>query len=521
MSSVESSPDGRPIEKERTFLGMTHNPFSKPDQGFFDRGDRKTHLEQLRHLSHWSRRVLLVTGPEGVGKTSLYRQLSASLEPRVKAARVNAALINTSHEVVMAIARGFGLAAPADANVQLLKSLIEDHVSEQEKGGRQCVVLIDDAQLLEPRAIDELINLADRSGLRMVLFGEVRLVTGIERAADRAGVGWHEIRLSGYGEADTREYLEWRFRQVRYRGRIPFTDQQVKEIVRLSEGLPGRINQMANVLLVKLESGGFGQSRPGFPRLHTSLLILLIILTTLGWVLFTDDGGDETPAEVVKVPLPAPAVGSTKTAADTGSVVSGPAPVGSAASAARQTAGTDSVEAAASATAEVAEQPTSLAGRDVTSSAAAPVVPGRAAVVSESRPAPTVAASGPSPAVSAVPQSQTPIPAPKPAPSAAGGKDGRWLLEQPPGAYTVQLVTLSSAERAAAFVAEQAEPQRFATYQLARDGRTLHVVVYGVFDSKAEAERAARALTGSAAKVKPWIRTLAQVHTAIRTVQRQ
>ncbi|MCB1684263.1 MAG: SPOR domain-containing protein, partial [Pseudomonadales bacterium] len=69
--------------------------------------------------------------------------------------------------------------------------------------------------------------------------------------------------------------------------------------------------------------------------------------------------------------------------------------------------------------------------------------------------------------------------------------------------------------------AEQAEPQRFATYQLARDGRTLHVVVYGVFDSKAEAERAARALTGSAAKVKPWIRTLAQVHTAIRTVQRQ
>ena len=82
-------------EKERAFLGMTHNPFIKPDEGFFDRGDRKTYLEQLRHLSHWSRRVLLVTGPDGVGKSTLYRQLSASLEPKVKAARVNGSLINT------------------------------------------------------------------------------------------------------------------------------------------------------------------------------------------------------------------------------------------------------------------------------------------------------------------------------------------------------------------------------------------------------------------------------------------
>ena len=66
-------------ERERTFLGMTHNPFVEPHKGFFERAGRKTHLEQLRHLSEWSRRVLLVTGPDGVGKTTLYRELAATL----------------------------------------------------------------------------------------------------------------------------------------------------------------------------------------------------------------------------------------------------------------------------------------------------------------------------------------------------------------------------------------------------------------------------------------------------------
>ena len=69
-------------EGARAFLGLTHNPFIPPNQGFFERGDRKTHLEQLRHLSQWSRRILLVTGPDEVGKTALYRELAATLEPR-------------------------------------------------------------------------------------------------------------------------------------------------------------------------------------------------------------------------------------------------------------------------------------------------------------------------------------------------------------------------------------------------------------------------------------------------------
>ena len=180
-------------EQDRGYLGMTHNPFAVPGDGFFERGDRKTHLEQLRHLSQWSRRVLLVTGPHDSGKSILYRQLSASLEPRAKAARVNGAIVNTSREILAAIAQGYGIAAPGNANTQLLTKLIAQHVEEQEASDRFCVTLIDDAEIIEPRALDELMELVGRCSMRLVLFGEVRFVPLVERLAKRHEIGWHEF----------------------------------------------------------------------------------------------------------------------------------------------------------------------------------------------------------------------------------------------------------------------------------------------------------------------------------------
>jgi len=90
-------------------------------------------------------------------------------------------------------------------------------------------------------------------------------------------------------------------------------------------------------------------------------------------------------------------------------------------------------------------------------------------------------------------------------------------MAQPGTAYTLQLVTLSSAERVEAYLAAQARPDQFASYRLSRNGRILHVVVYGSFATRIEAEAESRRLPASVGQVKPWLRTMAQVHEAIRT----
>ena len=204
----------------------------------------------------------------------------------MKAARINGALVNTGREVLMAIAQGYGLAAPRDANTQFLRDLIAGHVDEQESAERICITLVDDAEVLEPKAFDDLLELLTCCSMRLVFFGEVRFVSQIEKSADNFDIGWHEIRLTGFDAKDVRAYLEWRFQQARYRGHLPFTDQQVKEITKLSEGLPGRIDQMANVLLVKLESGDLTAERSRFPAIHRALLVLLLIVISLAYLIW-------------------------------------------------------------------------------------------------------------------------------------------------------------------------------------------------------------------------------------------
>jgi len=490
---------------------MTHNPFAHPSEGFFERGDRKTHLEQLRHLSQWSRRVLLVTGPHDAGKSVLYRQLSATLEPRAKAARVNGALINTSREVLAAIAQGYGIAAPRNANTQLLTRLIAQHVEEQEALDRYCVTLIDDAEIIEPRALDELLELVGRCPMRLVLFGEVRFVPLIERLAKRHDVGWHEIRLTGFSAQDAREYLEWRFQEARYRGRLPFTDQQVREVLRLSEGLPGRINQIANVLLVKLESGDFGD-RSRFPALHRALVVLVAVLMALAYLLWQQDvevdgaGPDlaAAPAGQVVEPMPVPERHTR-------------VPVPSIEPVLEDTTIPEPMAAQSDLDHEQADQPDDRAD-DSGGSTAAAVEPQFQVAVAEQPPpqeaaAVEVAAPAAQPAESAVSRAA--------ANDSGRARDGSWLMRQPEDTYTIQLVTLSSAERTRAYLAKQTEAEQFASYRLQRDGRVLYVVVFGVYGSRAEAQAAADRLPGTVGDVRPWVRPMEQVHAAIRTALQQ
>ncbi len=535
-------------EGERTFLGLTHNPFVEPCRGFFECGGRKKHLEQLRHLSQWSRRVLLVTGPEGVGKTTLYRELAATLEPRIKAARISGTLVNARREVLAAIAQGFGIAVGSRANVQTLHAEILAHVENQSRGERPCLVLVDDVQLLESAAVDALMALAHESALHLVLFGEVSMVPVVERAASSKGIGWQEIRLTGYDAADAREYMEWRFGQAKYRGRIPFTDSQIAELIRFSEGLPGRINQMANVLLVKLESGEAMPARRRFPRQH---LALLVFLSTLIGVLYVMYGEEPPPLETASLGLPEAAGGGSGPVEPAGGVVGNdadplaldadhPGPAGPA----PREADTNAAGSAPVASGEAPDphQAPTTAG---TSPVAAGLnrEPGEAPAVAAPPPAAEGPPAGQPDAVAPVggaagtdaggvaPDEDGPVPEdpePRPAEVAAppvpeagaspeAGQDTRWLLRQNPDYYTLQLLTLSAPDRARAFVARQREPGEFAIYQLQRDGRVLHVVLYGVFSSREAAQAAADDLPAEVGDVRPWIRRIGQVQSAVRT----
>jgi DamX protein len=515
------------VMNQKTFLGLSHNPFTPPREGFFTGADRKTHLDHLRHLSQWSRRILVVSGPFGIGKSSLFRELSSSLEPNTKAARLSGTVVTTQREVLVGMLQGFGVAAQTSAHTADLAKLIAAHVNEQDGMGRICMVMVDDAHLLDTQALEQLMSLVGASALRLLLFTETSKISTLGDIAKDQALEWFEIRITGFPKAEIRNYLEWRFRQAQYRGRLPFTDEQLNKIVQRSGGNPSVIDSIASRLLTDMESGETRKKVSGFPMTHAALAVMLVVL--MGLVYLFVQQPQDSPIDVVETQA-APL--DKEAAAEESAETSSPF-LDQAADTAQVELSEEVVEMSAEeleTQSEPVDQQLQLAEQSVEveqNNDPAPVP--ETEPVPEAEPESVVP-----PVVEAVAETEPPVtqqsaaepePAPvRPVPVVESNplpdgvfKSASWILQQDPNRFTLQLLSLSTAARAEAFMNRQADTSDFAWYQMQRDNRTLYVIIYGVFSSREAAQSAAAGFTGEMASIKPWVRPLSLVQDTVRS----
>ena len=232
-----------------------------------------------------------MTGERGVGKSTLYRALSSGLDPGVKAARINANLTSDTREVLAGIVQGFGMAAPANADPRLLIELIVLHVQEQIDAHRYCLVLIDDAHLLELRALEQLLKLVDagaEEGLRIVFFAEAYFVQSLDKAL--------EAYRSGAGLARDPSDAVHRGRVATLR-RVPARASGAARTIARSRrtscrsssadpsGMPGRIDELASAILTGELT--ISDERRWLPRMHRALVVLVLIGAGMGWLIFS------------------------------------------------------------------------------------------------------------------------------------------------------------------------------------------------------------------------------------------
>lgn len=520
------------VEASSGSLGLSHNPFSHPGDGFFEGAGRQGALEQLRHLSRWSRRLLVVSGPRGIGKTTLYRALSANLDPRAKAARINGTLVSSGRDVMVSIAQGFGIAVPTNASDQLLFELVASGVMDAAASERVCMVLIDDAQLLDSRAIDQILNVIAQQDLRVVCFAEKSFLGALQRSAKRLSddVPWHELSLPIFDSDAVRRYVEWRCKEAGYRGHSPFSEEQLDKISQMSAGLPDRINAVASDALIELGLGP-KKHRSTFPIVHRAIAMLLIVVVAALYVVWpaTDDVDVTSDAagsvamatgapgalmdsdiddleldEPVEIPDDQSELEPQKPAQRERSVTTpSPVPVTSKPAEASSPVASDLNE-------QRDEEPVPVAEPVVQESEASPIADAPTEPVEQevvSRPAPdTGGSSTPSSAIPVV--------------TAAGSdpwRDGNWVLAQEDSRYTIQLLGSGDAQRVREYIQAQREPSEFASYPTISNGRTLYIVVYGLFSDKAAADAAAQNLPAETGRVSPWVRSIGSIKQAVRS----
>ncbi|MBX6392175.1 MAG: AAA family ATPase [Burkholderiales bacterium] len=241
-----------------TFYGLSGKPFQlNPDPAFYyaSRGHRRA-FAYLQYGLFQGEGFIVITGEVGAGKTTLLRGLLQQLDSN----KVVAAQLVSTHldadDMLKAVAAAFGLPIKSTDKAALLVQLESYFVALATKRKR-ALLIVDEAQNLTPRAVEELrmlsnFQLDNHALLQSFLIGQPELretmrSPHMQQLRQRVLASYH---LGPLDPDETRAYIEHRLARVGWRGDPAFEDQCFAEIHRATKGIPRRINTLCNRLLM-------------------------------------------------------------------------------------------------------------------------------------------------------------------------------------------------------------------------------------------------------------------------------
>lgn len=246
------------------FYGLVEKPFALvPDPRYLFLAS--PHREALAHLLYGIEEgegFIEVVGQVGTGKTTLCRTLVERVGPEVDLAFVfNPALSEV--ELLAAINREFGIATAGRSRAHLVDDL-NQYLLERKRQGRRALLVIDEAQNLDPEVLEQIRLISNLETereklIQIVLIGQPELDDLLSRPdlrqlRQRVTVHW---RLQPFTSHETAAYLEHRLRVAGSRAATLFEPRAVRFIHRASGGIPRLINALADRALLV----GYGAGR--------------------------------------------------------------------------------------------------------------------------------------------------------------------------------------------------------------------------------------------------------------------
>ena len=239
-------------------FNLNERPFRNvPDtKMFFEGGGRGDILCALKFAIESGEGIIKVVGEVGSGKTMLCRMLDESLSGKVEVVFLSNPSLEPEY-ILHAVAQELGLPVTLTTNRFTVQQTLQRYLLKQHEKNKQVVVLIEEAQCMPPRTLEEIrlmsnLETEKQKLLQLVLFGQPEL----DQLLGRADLRQFNERISyalylkPFTLDEHREYLNHRLYVAGYRGPDLFNEQVVKHIYKFAKGSVRRINLLADKTLL-------------------------------------------------------------------------------------------------------------------------------------------------------------------------------------------------------------------------------------------------------------------------------
>jgi len=241
------------------FYGLTGKPFQlTPDPAFYFRST--THRKALSYLGYGLAQgegFIVITGEVGAGKSTLVAHMMGTIDPQ----QLTVAQIVTSkldeEEIVHVVAQSFGIEIDGHDKASALGA-IEGFLHDEARAGRRCLLIVDESQNLSVEALEELrmlsnFQLGNHPLLQTLLLGQPEFRATLQGHASleqlrQRVIAAHHLEPMDRGEIEP--YIVHRLERVGWDGNPQFDQRVFTELYEASGGIPRRVNQIANRLLL-------------------------------------------------------------------------------------------------------------------------------------------------------------------------------------------------------------------------------------------------------------------------------
>lgn len=240
------------------FYGLANKPFQlNPDPSFYF--GSKQHRRAKAYLDYGVSRnegFIVITGEIGAGKTTLLRALIDGLHGSNV---IVGHLVTTqlgAEDTLRMVGAAFGFRVKDVPKSELLITLEAFLISQTSKGKR-CLLIVDEAQNLTPRAVEELRMLSNfQFGNQALMqsflvgqpeFREILQRPEMEQFRQRVAATCH---IGPLDVEETQHYIEHRLKCAGSTGKPSFDADAFEAIFQASNGIPRRINSVCDRLLL-------------------------------------------------------------------------------------------------------------------------------------------------------------------------------------------------------------------------------------------------------------------------------